>query len=245
MTTRLQIARARARVALVDPSGKPVPDSVRAIAVVNFSDADDAIPASEFRNAGAKTQGFSFARLVGVHAGGHDFGLRHTPPRPQTGRKPTDDEREFLTSSPHSREEYEAVKAEVAHGELADLERRTEHEAMSAALTLEEAADWLGVGTGRVLTDLAFGDLFAFVCDGELRFPAWQFTDDPEHPALDHLSWMAAGLGAMHPALILGFMTTLHSDTLIGGRPATPVEWLTTRRDVQPLLDLLEKRLWS
>jgi hypothetical protein len=98
------------------------------------------------------------------------------------------------------------------------------------------------VGTGRVLTDLAFADLFAFVCDDDLRFPAWQFTDDPEHLTLDHLSWMAAGFGAMHPPSILGFMTTPHSDTLVGGRPATPIEWLTAHQDVQPLLRLLQTR---
>ncbi|WIB34414.1 hypothetical protein [Curtobacterium sp. MCSS17_005] len=214
---------------------------------MSFADADDATPSGMPHRSTAPPRCFSFALLVGVHAAGHDFGRHDNPPRPQTGRKPADDDREFLTtSSTHSRDEWAAAEAEVARGELDDLERRTDHEAISASLSVDEAADWLNVGTGRVLTDLAFGDLFAFVCDDELLFPAWQFTDDPEHPVLDHLSWLAAAFDdAMHRASILGFMTTPHPDTLTGGRPATPVEWLTARRDVRPLLDLLEARLWT
>ncbi|MBF4589463.1 hypothetical protein [Curtobacterium sp. VKM Ac-1395] len=62
----------------------------------------------------------------------------------------------------------------------------------------------------------------------------------------DHLSWLVAAFGdALHSASILGFMTTPHSDTLISVQPETPVEWLTARRDVQPLLDLLETRRWE
>lgn len=40
----------------------------------------------------------------------------------------------------------------------------------------------------------------------------------------------------------LGCMTTPHPDTFIGGRPATPVDWITAGQDVQPLLDLLRIR---
>lgn len=62
----------------------------------------------------------------------------------------------------------------------------------------------------------------------------------------DHLSWLVAAFGdALNSASILGFMTTPHSDTLISVQPETPVEWLTARRDVQPLLDLLETRRWE
>lgn len=47
---------------------------------------------------------------------------------------------------------------------------------------------------------------------------------------------------ARRRSLSLGFMTTPHPDTLIGGRPATPVDWITAGQDVQPLLDLLRTR---
>lgn len=64
-------------------------------------------------------------------------------------------------------------------------------------------------------------------------------------PAREDLSWLAVGFEAMHPASLLGFITTPHSDTLLDGRPATPVKWITARRDVQTLLDLLDTRPWT
>jgi hypothetical protein len=108
---------------------------------------------------------------------------------------------------------------------------------------LEEAADWLGTGTGRVLTDLAFGDLFAFVCDDDLLFPAWQFTDDPDQPSLTYMSSLVGAFDDdENPTSILDFLTTPHSYTSIDGQTATPVEWLTAGRHVEPLLELLETR---
>lgn len=244
MTSRVQIARARARVALAALTGEDLPDSVRSTAAMDFADANDAVMVARDRDLAPPRQDDAFTRLTGVHAGGRDFGPRHNPPRPRTGRDLTPDEEEVLIESAfRTRERYEAAKAAVARGELDAAERRSWQRGMSASLTLEEAADWLDAGTARVLTNLAFGDLFAFVCDDELRFPAWQFTDDPNHPVLDHLSTLVGAFDDdMHPTSILGFMTTPHPYTLIHGDPATPIEWLTAGRRVRPLLELLETR---
>ena len=244
MTSRVRIARARARVALAALTGEDLSDSVRSAAATDFADADDAVLVARDRDLDPPRQDGAFTRLIGVHAGGRDFGPRHNPPRPRTDRELTSDEEEALIESAfRTRERYKAANAAVARGELDAIERRSWQEGLSAALTLEEAADWLGSGTGRVLTHLAFGDLLAFVCDDELRFPAWQFTDDPNHPVLDHLSALVGAFDDdMHPTSILGFMTTPHPYTRIQGVPATPVEWLTAGRQVQPLLELLETR---
>ncbi|WP_182045209.1 hypothetical protein [Curtobacterium sp. ME26] len=211
---------------------------------MDFADADDAVAVARDRELDPPRLIGAFRRLVGVHADGHDFGPRHNLPRPRTGRDLTLDEEEALIEAAFgTRERYEAAKAAVARGELDAIERRSWQRGLSASLTLEEAADWLDTGTGRVLTHLAFGDLFAFVCDDELRFPAWQFTDDPDNPVLDYLSRLVRAFDDdMHPTSILGFMTTPHSYTQIDGEPATPVVWLTAGRDVQPLLELLETR---
>lgn len=244
MTSRVQIARARARVALVALTGEDLPDSVRSTAAIDFADADDAVLVARDRDLDPPQQDGAFTRLIGVHADGRDFGPSHNPPRRRTHRDLRPDEEDALIESAFgTRERYEAAKAAVARGELAAAERRSWQRAMSASLTLEEAADWLDAGTARVLTHLASGDLFAFVCDDELRFPAWQFTDDPNHPVLDHLSTLAGAFDDdMHPTSFLGFMTTPHPYTRIHGEPATPVEWLTAGRGVQPLLELLETR---
>ena len=244
MTSRVQIARARARVALAALTGDDLPDSVRSNATMDFADADDALLVTRDRDLDPPRQDRAFPRLIGVHAGGRDFGPRHNPPRPRTGRDLTPDEEDALIESAFgTRQRYEAAKSAVARGELDAAERRSWQRGMSASLTLEEAADWLDTGTARVLTHLVSGNLFAFVCDDELRFPAWQFTDDPNHPVLDHLSTLAGAFdNDMHPTSILGFMTTPHPYTRIHGEPATPVEWLTAGRGVQPLLELLETR---
>ncbi|MGY2898424.1 hypothetical protein ACVKXF_001047 [Curtobacterium sp. PvP017] len=211
---------------------------------MDFADADDAVAVARDRELDPPRLSGAFRRLVGVHADGHDFGPRHNLPRPRTGRDLTPDEEEALIEAAFgTRERYEAAKAAVARGELDAIERRSWQRGLSASLTLEEAADWLDTGTGRVLTHLAFGDLFAFVCDDELRFPAWQFTDDPDNPVLDYLSRLVRAFDDdMHPTSILGFMTTPHSYTRIHSVPATPIEWLTAGCRVQPLLELLETR---
>lgn len=244
MTSRLQIARTRARVTLAVRTGEHVPDRVRRIAEVNFADADDAVLVARDRDLELPRQEAPYTYLLGVHAGGHDFGPRHNPPRPRTGRDLTPDEEEALIEAAFgTRERYEVAKAAVARGELDAAERRSWQRGLSASLTLEEVADWLDAGTARVLTYLACGDLFAFVCDDELRFPAWQFTNEPNKPLLEHPTTLAAAFDDdMHPTSILGFMTTPHPYTRIDGVPATPVDWLTAGRRVQPLLELLKTR---
>ncbi|PYY34479.1 hypothetical protein DEJ32_14830 [Curtobacterium sp. MCPF17_046] len=131
----------------------------------------------------------------------------------------------------------------MARGDLDALERSVRQSALNAAITFEEASDWLKVGTARVLARLASGDLFAFVADNELLFPAWQFTDDPGRPVLHQLSTLIEAFDDdMHPASILGFMTTPHSSTRIDGIPIDPVEWLARGREVQPLVEILGVR---
>ena len=128
----------------------------------------------------------------------------------------------------------------MARGDLDALGRSVRQSALSAAVTFEEVSDWLDVGTARILARLASGDLFAFVADNELLFPTWQFTDDPVCPILNQLSTLTKAFDAdMHPASILGFMTTPHPSTRINGIPITPVEWLARGRPAQPLVEIL------
>ncbi|PYY65525.1 hypothetical protein DEJ30_00170 [Curtobacterium sp. MCPF17_003] len=131
----------------------------------------------------------------------------------------------------------------MARGDLAALERSVRQSALDATITFDEAADWLEVGSARILARLASGELFAFVADDEMLFPAWQFTDDPERPVLDQLSTLIEAFDDdMHPTAILGFMTTPHSSTQIDGIPTTPIEWLARGRPVQPLVEILRVR---
>jgi hypothetical protein len=187
-----------------------------------------------------------FASLSGVVAHGRDFGTADGPPAKGQGRQATREEEDFLIrSGSMTRAEYEESEAAVACGELDAIERRTELEGLVASLTAEEAADWLGISDAELDALLAAGAVTAFVCNGELQYPAWQFTEDPAAPVLSGLAQLTPAWGDhKHPSTILGFM--YNADLEIEGTDEsfTPVEWLTIGGDVQVVLDHLEAESW-
>lgn len=189
----------------------------------------------------------SFNSLAGVIAHGRDYGRVAEPPTGPRGRQATLEEEEFLIRfGGWTREEYEESKAEVARGELENVEHRTELEGLVSAVSAEEAADWLRINDAELHALLATGQVTAFVCDGELRYPAWQFTDDPAMPVLPGLARLTPAWGEQkHPSTILGFM--YNADLEIEGTDEsfTPVEWLTIGGDVQVVLDHLEAASWQ
>ncbi|WP_144803662.1 hypothetical protein [Curtobacterium sp. BH-2-1-1] len=187
----------------------------------------------------------TFASIAGVLAHGRDFGTADEQARGQ-GRQATSEEEEFLIRSGSlTREEYEESKAAVARGELEEAERRTVQEALVATLTAGEAADWLGISEAQLHALLAAGEVVAFVCDGELRYPAWQFTDDPAQPVFPGLARLTPAWGdEKHPASILGFMYNACLEVPGTDDTFTPIEWLTLGGDVQVVLDHLEAASW-
>lgn len=216
------------------------------MALVDFVDADDAVPALSNVDGEPGSQRFDFADFAGVHAHGYDFGPHHDYYRLTANDSSPTPEQERIFIKTYGSERYEAAKRRVARGELDANIRRTRSNGLSAALTVDEAAGWIGTGTGRVLSDIRLGDLFAFVCDDELRLPAWQFTANPAAPTLRHLSRLIPHFEAdQHPATILGFMTTPHDGTLIDGVPATPIVWLLADGDPQELIDMLDSFLMT
>ncbi len=238
MTSRLQIVRARARVALAARMGEELPDIVHELAAMEFADADYTAAAGRGREDRQRPWRGDLAPLLGVHAAGHDFGRSPEVEHPRNGQRLEHrEEQAILESLPWTHEQYEAARTSVVRGDLNALERSVRQSALNAAITLEEASDWLEVGTARILARLASGDLFAFVSDDELLFPAWQFADDPDRPVLNQLSTLIEAFDDdMHPASILGFMTTPHSSTRIDGIPITPVEWLARGVGFSPWL---------
>lgn len=185
----------------------------------------------------------SFQSLLGVIAHGRDFGRADEFPSRRQGRELTPEEEEFLISSgSFTRESYEEAKAAVARGELEEIERRSRRKGLIAALTAEEVLDWLGIESGELAVRLARGEMTAFVCDGELRYPSWQFTDDPAAPVLPGLARLTPAWGDQkHPTSILGFMYTAELEIEGTDEPFIPVEWLAIGGDVQVVLDALER----
>lgn len=181
-----------------------------------------------------------------MHASGYDFGPHHDSFRLTTNDRPPTPAQERVLMNAHGREKYEEAARRVAQGELDVIIRRSRSNGLSAALTVDEAAGWIRKGAGRVLHDIHQGDLFAFVCDGELRLPAWQFTADPDMPTLRHLSRLIPHFESdQHPATILGLMTTPHDDTLVNGAAVTSTVWLLADGNPQKLIDMLDSFLMA
>ncbi len=92
----------------------------------------------------------------------------------------------------------------MIRGDLDDLIRRTWQQPVDESLAQSEAAKRLGIGIAKLRWMLSVGDLFAFVADGVLRFPLWQFTDDPLQPVVPHLSRLVEAFSEeLTPASIL------------------------------------------
>ncbi|MGY2898425.1 hypothetical protein ACVKXF_001048 [Curtobacterium sp. PvP017] len=188
----------------------------------------------------------TFASLLGVIAHGRDFGRVDGLLAGPNGRQATREEEEFLIrSGSFTREQYDESMAEVARGELDEIERRTELEGLIDSLSAEETADWLGISDAELHALLVEGAVTAFVYHGQLRYPAWQFTGDPAMPVLLGLARLTPAWGEQkHPSTILGFM--YHADLEIEGTDETftPIEWLTIGGDVLVVLDYLEAESW-
>jgi len=179
-----------------------------------------------------------------VHAGGFDFGLRPRVGSQRDGGRPEEQEPFAVTSGAMTMEQWKDAEARVARGDLARLERRTEREGLGHATTARDAANRLGLNSRSIS---AFpGELFAFVIDGELRYPAWQFINGRENPVLPHLAQLVEAFSDdMQPSTILGFMQTPQEDARLDGVQLTPVEWLVRGGDVQRLIDILDSFLMS
>jgi len=184
---------------------------------------------------------------VGVHAHGADFSEARRKPRPSSGSRLTKEQENVLVRDGlFIRESLAEAQAAIAQGELAESEQRTRQEGLDASETAAQVAERLHVGLNDVDARLERGDLFAFVADGILHFPTWQFTEAADHPVLPHLAALTAAFrDDMHPASILGFFSTPQRDAKMDGQPMTPSQWLVRGGDVRTLTDILDSFLMS
>ena len=183
------------------------------------------------------------ARVI-VHAGGYDFGLRPPARQRQSGGLKTEQEPFAVKSGAMTQREWDDAQARVARGYLARLERQTELGGLENATTARDAATRLGLTPRSIAVFPA--EVFAFIVDGELRYPVWQFVNDRENPVLPHLAQLVEAFSDdMHPSTILGFMQTPQEDARLNGVQLTPVEWLVRGGDVQRLVDILGSFLMS
>lgn len=99
------------------------------------------------------------------------------------------------------------------------------------ALSVQQAADRIGVDTSRVRHRIGDHRLIGWKDRGGWRLPAWQFTEKDVLPGLETV---LTAMPADQPALVLAnFMTTPQEDLTLAERPATPREWLMAGGNAQ------------
>ena len=107
---------------------------------------------------------------------------------------------------------------------------------LGASLTGAEAAKRLGVGPSRIRQRIGDRTLYAVKSSRAWRLPAWQFTRRGEVPG------MAAVMHALPDDTGLievdGFVNSPSVDLVVDGSPVTPLEWLASGRDPQPVVQL-------
>lgn len=111
---------------------------------------------------------------------------------------------------------------------------RTLSEALESTLTLDQAAEKLGISRSRLSHRLGEGTMWAFTISGRRRLPRWQFT--PDGALLPGLKAIVQSIPEnLHPLAIEAFMTTPRPtfDSL------SPAEWLVSGGDPAPVLDWL------
>ena len=102
----------------------------------------------------------------------------------------------------------------------------------SRSLTIEQAADLLGIHRSRVSHRVRDGRLYAYHLGTQRRIPRWQLT--PDGQSLPGLETVLAALPAdLHPTAVEGFFSTPDPD--LDG--ATPAHWLASGGDPQRVVD--------
>lgn len=161
-----------------------------------------------------------------------------------SGAHLTDRERQFLIE--HGGLTATDLTPEALAETSAAVERAIEDaaaEARANALTLFEAGTLLGWPQAAILKALAAGELYSIPSerpsDAPL-FPRWQFRDGNLVP---HLRDVLAALPAHeHPLEVEQFMMQPNPDYLDN---IPPVVWLTTGRELGPVLRYADNLSWE
>ena len=93
------------------------------------------------------------------------------------------------------------------------------------SLTIDQAADLLGVHRSRISHRVSDGQLYSFRLGSQRRLPVWQFTEAGALPGLVQV--LAALPQDLHPGAVQGFFTTANPD--LGD--ATVRQWLASGGD--------------
>lgn len=102
----------------------------------------------------------------------------------------------------------------------------------------------VGPAVLKRLTD--YRHLYAVKASGEIRYPNWQFRDDPAKPLMPGISKLATAFikGRCSLGFIVGLMKTPQSHLLLDDEATTPIEWLRRGGDPEAVLAAIEAETW-
>ncbi|ARC55519.1 hypothetical protein AS850_00320 [Frondihabitans sp. 762G35] len=148
---------------------------------------------------------------------------------------------------------------ELSDEEAAQLAAKWKEEGrrrhLEETVPVAEAATLLGTGAHQVKADIAAGRLWTLSQSGEERVPRWQLVKtgnsggSAPYRRLPHLTEvlkaMPATLSGGSGAMMHGWMTTPHDETLVDCEPVSAVEWLAGGRDPAPVIEALTDFDWT
>ncbi len=120
-------------------------------------------------------------------------------------------------------------------------------ELVRSSLSIDDAADRLGVTPARVRQRLAAGTLWAFDSGRNRLLPPAQFTDTGEVPHLDKIT---PHIGKdLHPLTVQALLTHPQPALTVDGRPVSIVAWLTgsagSAADIAQAADVITAAEWE
>lgn len=125
---------------------------------------------------------------------------------------------------------------EPAETDMAAESARAYLRLLADSLSTAEAARRLGISDSRVRQRAAARQIYGVRAGGAWRFPAWQFTDRGMVPGLDRV--LPRLSPALHPLSVTGFLSTPQPELVIRARTVSPLRWLATGGDPQPVAEL-------
>lgn len=114
---------------------------------------------------------------------------------------------------------------------------------VETALTVDHAAERLGVSTSRVRQRARDRSLWAIKQSHRLLLPAIQFTDSGQVPGLDAV--FAALPEDLHPLSVLGLLTTPQLGLCSENVEVPIIEWLAAGGAAKQALDVVDAYLWT
>ena len=136
-----------------------------------------------------------------------------------------------------------APESQVALAAAAADRQARMRELVETALTVDQAAERLGVSTSRVRQRAGDQSLWSIKRAHRLLLPAIQFTASGQVPGLDVV--LAAVPEDVHPLSVLGLLTTPQPDLRLENVEVSIIEWLDAGGEAKQALDVVDAYLWA